>query len=195
MMQLRLLLRRKKLISLKIDSQTRKICTDLTVQVIALLNGHADEVSRPSSFRYYMAWSLGDAIITATCLLCAGEATTEPALTSSFKMASETLSLLSSHLPAAERIHGELAEIVRIVQSRLELAAFGNAEHALPAFPEDFDQLLQMTSTTFTPFESGMEQSTFGVSPSSDGQFYFNQSAAGGTWHDHGSFMSSIRLA
>jgi hypothetical protein len=196
MLQLRLLLRRSKLVSLTIDAATRRICTELVGRIFDLLQAHADEVDKPSSFRYFMAWSLGEGILTAACLLCANDAARDQSLVDGFASAADTLELLAAHLPAAERVHNELSEIIRIVRTRImPLDPFSIADGALPNFPDDFDQLLHMSTAAFTPFQTGPDPS-YGISPGSDGPYYFNQTTDDGFWNNgHGSFMSGIRMA
>ena len=70
MNHLRLLLRRRTMVSLTYGTADGLICGEMAMDIVRDINLYASEAKRPSSYRFHMAISLGGAILILATLLC-----------------------------------------------------------------------------------------------------------------------------
>lgn len=121
---LRLLLRRRTMISLRYDGSTGRLCGDLALANTQLIKSHAVDAKGPSSFRYHMAASLGGSILILATLLVRdlssiGLQDQQAAYADSFQDALAILQDLSLYLQAARRVLDDFRDIVNVVTTIL----------------------------------------------------------------------------
>jgi hypothetical protein len=124
MNHLRLLLRRRTMISLRYDGSTGRLCGDLALDNVRLIKSHAADAKGPSSFRYHMTASLGGSILILATLLVRdlssiGLQDQQSAYAEAFRDALALLQDLSIYLQAARRVIDDFRDIVNVVTTIL----------------------------------------------------------------------------
>ena len=119
---LRLLLRRRLMVSLSYSPQDGRLCGDLAIDIVRQITLHSDEASQPSSFRFHMAVSLGGALLTLGTLLCRpltelGLQDLYPTYADAFQQGLALLKELASGLYAARRMLLDLKDIIHVVET------------------------------------------------------------------------------
>lgn len=119
---LRLLLRRRLMVSLSYNSGDGRLCGDLAIDIVRQITQHSDEASQPSSFRFHMAVSLGGALLTLGTLLCRplaelGLQDFYATYADAFRQSLALLKDLASGLYAARRMLLDLKDIVHVVEA------------------------------------------------------------------------------
>ncbi|KAF2194024.1 hypothetical protein K469DRAFT_617820 [Zopfia rhizophila CBS 207.26] len=122
---LRLLLRRRTMVSLKYDGNTGSLCGDLASDIVQKIKAHSPEARIPSSFRFHVTASLGSALLILTTLLVRdlapiGLQDRQPAYAESFREGIAILNDLAAYLQVARRVTEDLKDIVQVVTSMLE---------------------------------------------------------------------------
>jgi hypothetical protein len=150
---LRLLLRRRVMVSLEYDGLTGQLCGDLATNIVNQIGQHRNEVAEPSSFRFHMAVSLGGAVLVLATLIIRdlsqiGLQDKRIMFTSAFDDGLNLLDHLSVCLTSAKRISDDLKPIVQVattVRSRLTTSSSLNTpvddlDSVLPHGVIDFAQ-------------------------------------------------------
>lgn len=137
--QLRLLLWRRTLLSLKYDSEIGRLCGDLAIDVIQRIRAHSPEAKHPSSFRFHMAVSLGGPLLTLSTLLVRdlaplGLQDRQPIYGEGFREAFSILHDLSTYPHIARRILDDFKDIAPVVSDILNQQQQGQAfsHHVVP---------------------------------------------------------------
>ena len=117
---LRLLLRRRLMVSLTYSAQDGRLCGDLAIEIVQHITHHSSEASQPSSFRFHMAVSLGGALLILSTLLCrplmeVGLQDYYSAYADAFRQGLSLLKELASGLYAARRMLLDLKDIIYVV--------------------------------------------------------------------------------
>ncbi|KAJ5611477.1 hypothetical protein N7528_008582 [Penicillium herquei] len=131
MSHLRLLLRRRTMVSMTYTTSDGLICGQLAMEIIQSLQNHATEAQRPSSFRFHIAISLGGAILILATLLCRdisiiGLQEHRAAYIESYRQGITMLRDVAVSLHAAVRILYDLRDIVSVVDHLLEDGTHGS---------------------------------------------------------------------
>lgn len=129
--QLRLLLFRRTMLSLEYDAETACACGDLAVKIVQRTKAHASDTNEPTSFRFYMASSLGAAILILGALLFreipyiglhdSPSTYSEEA----YGDATTLLNELASGLALGRRIKNDFADVENAYQQVLSSEKFG----------------------------------------------------------------------
>jgi hypothetical protein len=69
---LRLLLRRRLMVSMNFSAADGRLCGNLAMDIVKQISQHSNEAGEQSSFRFHMAVSLGSALLILSTLLCRG---------------------------------------------------------------------------------------------------------------------------
>lgn len=122
---LRLLLRRRAMVSLNFSAQDGRLCGDLASDIVAQILQHRDEATQASSFRFHMATSLGWALLVLGAVLCKSldqtdAASLNAAYAQAFQQGLELLKTLSSGLQLARRMLRDLTDIIRVAEVATE---------------------------------------------------------------------------
>ncbi|KAH8816078.1 fungal-specific transcription factor domain-containing protein [Xylogone sp. PMI_703] len=151
---LRLLLRRRMMISLKYDANTGQLCGDLAIEVIHQIKAHSLEVKQPSSFRFHMATSLGSAVLILATLL--GRQLSDIGLqdkiseyTENFRDGVSMLHDLAAYLQAARRIADDLEDIIQVILSIINQQPITPQIDSLAFAPTDIDSLFPYGAIDF----------------------------------------------
>ncbi|VUC29049.1 unnamed protein product [Clonostachys rosea] len=121
MSHLRLLLRRRTMVSLSYTVTDGKICGEVAMEIVGDILPHGAEARKPSCSRFHMAFSLGGAILILATLLCRdlSAVNLQEYRTAYMKSFSSGLALLrdiSIHLHTARRILEDLRGIIEVVE-------------------------------------------------------------------------------
>lgn len=150
---LRLLLRRRLMVSLTYSAQDGKLCGDLAIDIVRKITQHSDEASQPSSFRFHMAVSLGGALLTLGTLICRplaelGLQDFYPAYADAFRQGLGLLKELASGLYAARRMLVDLKDIIQVATTIIDqpVAAPQQPQMHIPA---NIDNLFPYTAVDF----------------------------------------------
>ena len=154
MNHLRLLLRRRDMVSLIYDASTGRLCGELAIDIVQQLKQHAGEATQPSSFRFHMATSLGGALLILATLITRdlspiGLELNLPSYVEKFQEATTMLHDLAIHLQAARRIVHDLRDITDVARTIIDGRATEPLEDPVWAVPEDFDGLFPYGSLDF----------------------------------------------
>lgn len=136
---LRLLLRRKDMLSLKYDGGLGRMCGDLAIDTVERVKAHAPEAKIPSSFRHQMTAALGGAILILSTLLVRdlpslGLQDKGAAYAESFRDAVGVLQDLAMYLQVARRVADDFKDVIHVVTAILN----GGPPDLMPA---TFDHL------------------------------------------------------
>lgn len=153
---LRLLLRRRTMISLRYDGSTGRLCGDLALDNVQLIKAHSTDAKCPSSFRFHMTASLGGSILILATLLVRDLASIglqdqQQAYAESFRDALAILHDLSIYLQAARRVVDDFRDIVNVVTTILnqqQVASHGQ-DGAPSLFPANIDDLFPYGALDF----------------------------------------------
>lgn len=158
---LRLLLRRRMMISLRYDGSTGRLCGDLAIANTQLIKSHAADAKSPSSFRYHMVASLGGSILILATLLVRDLASIglqdqQSAYAESFRDALAILQDLSIYLQAARRVIDDFRDIVNVVTTILHQQQVAAQNHGQEEglqtgslFPANIDDLFPYGALDF----------------------------------------------
>ncbi|OAQ87710.1 hypothetical protein VFPBJ_01750 [Purpureocillium lilacinum] len=151
MNHLRLLLRRRRMVSLNYGTTDGLVCGDVAMDIIRDIQAYAMEVDKPSSYRFHMAISLGGAIIVLATLLCRDLTTINlqdhrPSYTESYHLGMSMLRDLAVTLPSAGRIIDDLRKIVDVVDLIVQDRTPGALQH------EDFTNLVPPNMDDLLPY-------------------------------------------
>jgi hypothetical protein len=148
---LRLLLRRRTMVSLEYDGVTGRLCGELASRIVDQISLHKDEVAEASSFRFHMAVSLGGAVLVLATLMIRDLSSialqdARASFRSAFENGVAMLNQLSQCLTLAKRIADDLKPITgvaTVMQSdSMPFArtndAFDNLDELLPGGVTDF---------------------------------------------------------
>lgn len=125
MNHLRLLLRRKTMISLCYSSVDGIVCGDVAMDIVNELQPHALKAQTPSPMRFHMAFSLGGAVLILATLLCRDLSAVRlqghrASYVESYRQGMNMLQDIASYLIAARRILADLKEITQVADMLLE---------------------------------------------------------------------------
>ena len=147
---LRLLLRRRKMVSMQFTEQEGLLCGELACSIIDHIGRHRDEISKPSSFRFHMAVSLAGAVLVLVTLIISpiDRFLEQPMYAIAFDDGLAMLKALSEHLQSAHRLVQDLSPVTHVVQSKLaqspptagELGLLNEFDALLPYGEIDFAQ-------------------------------------------------------
>ncbi|KAF2713963.1 hypothetical protein K504DRAFT_462421 [Pleomassaria siparia CBS 279.74] len=153
---LRLLLRRRTMISLRYDGSTGRLCGDLAISNVQLIKAHSTDAKGPSSFRYHMTASLGGSILILATLLVRdlvsiGLQDQQTAYAESFRDALAILQDLSIYLQAARRVIDDFRDIVNVVTTILNqgVSIGPEGEKTTNTFPANIDDLFPYGALDF----------------------------------------------
>lgn len=140
---LRLLLRRRAMVSLQYDNLAGRLCGELAKGIVDQIGQHRDEIVEPSSFRFHMAVSLGGAVLVLSTLIIRdlsqiGLQDERTVFASAFEDGVAMLDQLAVHLTSAKRIAEDLRPIIQVANS---LAIRFTATAYVPDSPTDLDGL------------------------------------------------------
>ncbi|OQU94101.1 Fungal Zn2-Cys6 binuclear cluster domain-containing protein [Cladophialophora immunda] len=143
---LRLLLRRREMVSLKYSASTGLLCGTLATDIVEQIKAHSHEISEPSSFRFHLATTLGGAILILATLLCRdiseiGLKSQHTEYAESFHAAVGMLKELAQVLRAARRIFDDLESVLTSVRSILLRPRTSPQNDAANFTPSAFDDV------------------------------------------------------
>lgn len=109
------------MVSLCYDAHDASVCGDLAKEIVEEIHAHASEITKPSSFRFHMAISLGGAVIILATLLCRDLSAiclegSQPTYAKSFRAGIAMLRDLAINLRAARRLMEDLKDIINVVE-------------------------------------------------------------------------------
>lgn len=151
------------MVDLSFDPATGRLCGDLAVDMLSRLGTLASEIRQPSSFRYYLTASVGEAVLVLAALLCQTTSRTNlgdrySTFVQSLFDGRSILSSLASRLVTARRMSDRLAAILGLVE---------------PLLSSDFDMngpaVAEIQSGMHELFESGLQQDQLGPTSSMEG--------------------------
>jgi hypothetical protein len=121
---LRLLLRRRTMLSLTYDGPTGRVCGDFALDTVHRIKDHAQDAKSSSSFRYHMTAALRGAILMLATLLVRdlgslGLHDRASAYAEGFRDAVGLLHDLAIYLQAARRVAEEFKDITQVVTTIL----------------------------------------------------------------------------
>lgn len=151
MNHLRLLLRRRRMVSLNYGTMDGFVCGGVAMDIVQDIQTYAMEADKPSSYRFHMAFSLGGAIVVLATLLCRDLSTVDldrhrPSYTESYHLGMSMLRDLAATLPSARRILDDLRKIVEVVDLVLQDRTSGVLHH------EDFTNLVPPNMDDLLPY-------------------------------------------
>ncbi|KPI41788.1 putative transcriptional regulatory protein [Cyphellophora attinorum] len=159
---LRLLLRRRTMVSLEYDALTGQLSGDLASGIVDQIGLHREEIAEPSSFRFHMAVSLGGAVLVLATLLVRditqiglqGERTRYVA---AFNDGVAMLEQLSMFLTSARRIADDLKPIIQVATSINHVPTSAGHMSMVPVdldglFPQGVMDFAQQTNWFDEPF-------------------------------------------
>ncbi|KAF2438015.1 hypothetical protein P171DRAFT_372491 [Karstenula rhodostoma CBS 690.94] len=160
--QLRLLLFRQRMLSLRYDADVAFLCRDLAINIVQRAKSHQGDASQPTSFRFSMASSLGGAMLILATLLFRDLpyiASDDRSLTHSEEAYGDATSILvdlALGLALARRIKKDFAELENLHRQTIDPTEL-NFGHDLPV---DTKELFPYTSLDFTQqlgFNAGVD--------------------------------------
>ncbi|GAB7360902.1 hypothetical protein MBLNU230_g0888t1 [Neophaeotheca triangularis] len=172
---LRLLLRRRLMVTLQHGSQNGRLCGELAIDIVQRVLQHHRDARQPSSFRFHMAVSLGGALMILATLLCRpltelGLQDCQAAFADHFRSGYALLQEVSSTLQAARRTVDELKDITSVVMTLINQPTA--APHQMPiSYPPNMDKLFAYGPLDFVP-QSGYPYETYQVANGRDGDAY-----------------------
>lgn len=155
MSHLRLLLRRRIMISMTYDYSTAALCGSIATDIVSKLKVHELEIAECSSFRFHMATTLGGAILILATLLTRslsslGLQDNRPLYAESFQDGVKLLKDLGINLPAARRVANDLEDIIKVVTSILDQQSLSSPESGFSNYvPPNMDSLFPYTAIDF----------------------------------------------
>lgn len=184
---LRLLLRRRAMVSLTYDASTGSLCGALAVEIVDQISLHRQDIAQPSSFRFHMAVSLGGAILVLATLLCRdltsiGIQAQHDHYADGFRNATKMLDELSTYLNAAKRIADDLASIVQVVNSILNQST--SQGFAPTILPGDLDAMFPYGAIDFAQQQNYLQAQPTVASHVGNGTVNFDAFASLDSW-DH----------
>lgn len=150
---LRLLLRRRLMVSLTYNAHDGRLCGELAMDIVRQITQHSDEAGQPSSFRFHMAVSLGGALLILGTLLCRplSELGLQDLYTDyaeAFRQGLSLLEELATGLNAARRMLADLREITNVVKAIIDQPITG-FQQGLIDMPENIDNLFPYGAIDF----------------------------------------------
>lgn len=175
---LRLLLRRRLMVSLTYSAQDGRLCGELAMEIVQLITRHSDEASEPSSFRFHMAVSLGGALVILGTLLCRplidlGLQDLYPAYSDAFRQGHSLLKELASGLFAARRMLLDLKDIIQVVTAIVEQPVAAPQQQPQLQMPANIDNLFPYGAIDFAQ-QGGYPYETYQPGNFSQGMAYNN---------------------
>ncbi len=142
------------MVSLTYDGSTGRLCGDLAIDTVQQISSFKHEISGPSSFRFHMAFSLGNAILVLATLLCRplttiGLQDNQPIYAENFQQGMAMLRDLAIYLEAARRIIDDLEDIVQVVETVLNQSPLMVQEDLMNIIPENIDHLFPYSEVDF----------------------------------------------
>jgi hypothetical protein len=160
---LRLLLRRRLMVSLTYSAHDGRLCGDLATDIVHQITQHSSEAREPSSFRFHMAVSLGGALLILSTLLCRslaelGLQDLYPTYVEAFRQGHTLLNELAAGLYAARRLLLDLKDIVHVVTTIIDHTVAA-PQQPLMNMPTNIDNLFPYGAVDFAqhggyPYES-----------------------------------------
>ncbi|KAF2641039.1 hypothetical protein P280DRAFT_300354 [Massarina eburnea CBS 473.64] len=142
--QLRLLLFRQVMLSLRYDAERARVCSELALDVIERVRQHTAEPNHPSSFRFPMTSSLASALLVFSLLLVRDLSTIDlqdywNVYFEGFQKTRKMLHHLSQHFPLAGRILDDFKDVVPVVLAVAKQFRPGEPfpQHVVPANVRD----------------------------------------------------------
>lgn len=172
---LRLLLRRRLMVTLTYGQQDGRLCGELAIDIVQQVLQHHREARQPSSFRFHIAVSLGGALMILATLLCrplaqVGLQDCQPAFADNFRNGYALLQDVSTTLQAARRIVDDLKDITSVVMALINQP--NTAPQQAPTnYPTNIDKLFAYGPLDFVP-QSGYPYETYQVANGPDGDAY-----------------------
>jgi hypothetical protein len=186
---LRLLLRRRAMVSLTYDGATGSLCGSLAVEIVEQIALHRSDIPQPSSFRFHMAVSLGGAVLVLATLLCRDLTTIglllqRTSYVESFHKATEMLNELSTYLNAAKRIADDLASITQVVNSVNSQSIAQGPSYT--NIPDDLDAMFPYGAIDFAQQNDTLQNPPSVASHAGSGTLNFDAFASLDSWeHDY----------
>lgn len=154
MAHLRLLLRRRVMVSLAYDANTGRLCGDLAIDIVQQIKGHSGEIQQASSWRFHFATALGGAILILSTLLCRnlaeiGLSPMHAAYATNFNEGVAMLKELAASLNAARRVEEDLKDIVHVVTSLLNQPLTIPEADITTLLPQNMDNLFPYGAIDF----------------------------------------------
>jgi hypothetical protein len=186
---LRLLLRRRAMVSLTYDATTGSLCGNLAVETVDQIALHKLDIPQQSSFRFHMAVSLGGAILVLATLLCRdlttiGLQSQRTRYAESFHNATQMLNELSTYLNAAKRIAEDLASITQVVNSVNTQSIAQGPRYT--NIPDDLDAMFPYGAIDFAQQHDTLQDPPSVTSHAGSGALNFDAFASLDSWeHDY----------
>jgi hypothetical protein len=150
--QLRLLLFRQTMLSVRYDTDIARLCKDIAINIVQRVKSHKGDVGEPTSFRFPMASSLGGAMLILATLLfrempyVASDDRSPIYPEEAYGDATSILASLASGLALARRIKNDFSEVESLHQQTVDPTEL-NLGHDYPA---DTKHIFPYTSLDFT---------------------------------------------
>jgi hypothetical protein len=181
---LRLLLRRRTMVSLEYNALTGQLSGDLASGIVDQIALHREEIAEPSSFRFHMAVSLGGAVLVLATLLVRditqiglqGERTRYVA---AFNDGVAMLEQLSMFLTSARRIADDLKPIIQVATSINHVPT--SAGH-MSMVPVDLDGLFPQGVMDFAQQSNWFDEPFLGTSAGEPVNAAMHDSVAPEAW-------------
>lgn len=148
MNHLRLLLRRRAMVSLAYTATDGLVCGQVATEIVRDMQTHVADVEQPSSFRFHMAITLGGAIIILATLLCRDLSTVglqeyRPAYVESYHVGISMLRDLAGNLHPAGRILQDMRHIINVAELVLQGPSPGATQDGIftSVVPANLDDL------------------------------------------------------
>lgn len=150
---LRLLLRRRLMVSLTYSPHDGRLCGDLAIDIVRLVAQRASEATEASSFRFHMAVSLSGALLILGTLLCRrlselGLQDNYTAYAEAFRQGLALLRELGTGLFAARRVLDDLKETISFVTALIDQPA-PTPQQPLMRMPSNIEQLFPYGAVDF----------------------------------------------
>lgn len=125
MYHLRLLLRRRAMVSLAYTTTDGLVCGEVATEIVRDIQSHVAEVNQPSSFRFHMSITLGGAIIILATLICRDLSTVglqehRAGYVESYRLGLTMLRDLAINLYPAGRILHDMRHIINVAELVLQ---------------------------------------------------------------------------
>jgi hypothetical protein len=175
---LRMILRKKAMLSLKYDGNTGRLCGDLAIDTVERVKAHAPEAKIPSSFRHQMTASLGGAILILSTLLVRdlpslGLQDKGAAYAESFRDAVGVLQDLAMYLQVARRVADDFKDVIHVVTAILN----GGPPDMMPA---TFEHIFPYQLLDFAEQQGSVPDSTTWTGAENDSWDFEIQPSTGG---------------
>lgn len=150
---LRLLLRRRLMVSLTYGVQDGRLCGDIAMDIVRMIAQRSGEASEASSFRFHMAVSLSGALLILGTLLCRrlselGLQDNYTAYAEAFRQGLALLRELGTGLYAARRVLDDLKETITFVEALIDQPA-PTPQQPLMRMPSNMEQLFPYGAVDF----------------------------------------------